>query len=315
METILGYGDFRYAMDSEWGTLPEGMSYREVPDVVTGPDGHVYAFSRGDQKMIVLDSEGHYITSWGQDLFARPHGVSLSHDGTLWCVDDGDHTVRRCTTDGHVLLTIGTPGKPAPAGSGHPFNRPTKVAEAPVTHNLYISDGYGNARVHKYTPEGELLFSWGAYGTGPGEFNLVHLVSTDAQGYVYIADRENHRIQVFDPDGNYVREWRNHLHRPCGLYIGADQLVYVGQLAPGLPVNRAYPNLGARVSIHDLNGELIAWLGADRPGLEPGQFLAPHGLAVDSHGDIYVGEVSWTEFGSKQDPPPEVRSLRKLVRL
>jgi len=312
---MLGYGDLRYEEDPDWGRLPEGFSYREVPDVAVGVDGRVYAFSRGPHRMIVLDRDGHLLTCWGEDLFVRPHGVTVYHDGTLWCADDGGHTVRHCTTDGQVLLTIGTPGQPAEFGSGLPFNRPTKVGESPATHNLYISDGYGNARVHKYTPEGELLFSWGSFGAGPGEFNLVHMVATDAQGFVYVADRENHRIQVFDPDGNYVREWRNHLHRPCGLCIGPDQLVYVGQLAAPLPVNRSYPNLGARVSIHDLNGELICWLGSDHPGLEPGQFLAPHGVAVDAQGNIYVGEVSYTEYGSKQDPPREVRSLRKLVRL
>lgn len=315
METLLGYGDFRYAESPSWGELPEGMSYREVPDVAIGPDDRVYVFSRGAHKMIVFDRQGHLLTSWGEDVFTRPHGLSLSHDGNLWCVDDGDHSVRKCSLDGKVLMTLGEPGNPAPFGSGQPFNRPTKVAEAPGSHNLYISDGYGNGRVHKYSPEGELLFSWGAFGTGPGEFNLVHMVSTDAQGYVYIADRENHRIQVFDPDGAYVREWRTHLHRPCGLYISPEQQVYIGQLGTALPVNHDYPNLGARVSIHTLNGELIAWLGADHPGLAPGQFLAPHGLAVDSHGDVYVGEVSYTDYGSKQDPPREVRSLRKLVRL
>ena len=107
METVLGYGDFRYAMDPEWGTLPAGLSYREVPDVVVGADERVYVFSRGDSKMIVLERDGHYVTSWGKDVFVRPHGVSLSHDGTLWCVDDGDHTVRRCTTDDLAALAAG----------------------------------------------------------------------------------------------------------------------------------------------------------------------------------------------------------------
>ncbi len=314
MGVVLGSGAFRYEEDLSWPKLPEGMSFREVPDVVVGPDDRVYAFSRGDAKMIVFDREGNYLGSWGHDIFERPHGVTLSHDGTLWCVDDGDHTIRRCTLDGRVLMTLGTAGQPAPTGSGAPFNRPTKVAEEPGTHNLYISDGYGNARVHKFTPDGEHLLSWGGYGTGPGEFNLVHMVATDPDGLVYIADRENHRVQIFDAEGTYLREWRHHLHRPCGIYISDEPLVYIGQLGPAIPVNLEYPNLGARISIHDLDGKQLAWLGDEHPGLEPGQFIAPHGVAVDSRGDIYIGEVSWADYGSKQDPPREVRSFRKLVK-
>ncbi|GAG50567.1 unnamed protein product, partial [marine sediment metagenome] len=179
---------------------------------------------------------------------------------------------------------------------------------------------YGNARVHKYSADGEYLFSWGEYGVARGQFNLVHSVATDREGRVYIADRESHRVQVFDPNGKDLTQWNN-LHRPCGLHIDAptggdrEQLCYIGQLGPGLAVNKTYPNLGARVSICDLEGRLLAWLGDVRPGEEPGQFVAPHGIAVDSHGDLYVGEVSWAERGRHLDPPREVRSFRKLVKV
>ena len=150
----------------------------------------------------------------GEDLFTRAHGVTIGPDGTLYCVDDGDHSIRKCTPDGEVLMTIGTPGEPAPARSGQPFNRPTKVAFDPKTDELYISDGYGNARVHKFSPDGKHLFSWGEYGTDPGQFNLVHSVCTDSNGVVYIADRESHRVQIFDGEGHYLDQWNN-LHRPC----------------------------------------------------------------------------------------------------
>ena len=123
-------------------------------------------------------------------------------------------------------MSIGRRDEPAPPQSGKPFNRPTTVAFDPKTDDLYITDGYGNARVHKYSTEGEHLFSWGDYGTDPGQFNLPHSVCTDTQGRVYIADRENHRIQIFDDQGNYLEQWNN-LHRPCGLHI-RDDLVYVG---------------------------------------------------------------------------------------
>jgi hypothetical protein len=129
---------------------------------------------------------------------------------------------------------------------------------------------------------------------------------------VYVADRENHRVQIFDVRGRYLDQWNN-LHRPCGLHI-AGGLAYIGQLPTSLGVNASYPNIGACVSIHKLNGARLAKLGDAHAGEQPGQFTAPHGLAVDSKGDIYVGEVSWSAYGRLLDPPRTVRSLRKLVR-
>lgn len=315
MVTRLGSGAFTYEVVEDWARLPEGWSFHEVADVVVDSRDRVYVFNRGEHPMIVFDRGGELITSWGEGVFIRPHGVTLGPDDTLYCVDDGGHCVRKCRPDGEVLMTLGTPGEPAPYQSGRPFNRPTKVALDPKTGDLYIADGYGNAKVHKFSADGQYLFSWGEYGTDPGQFNLVHSVCTDGEGYVYIADRESHRIQIFDGEGNYVTQWNN-LHRPCGLHISAseEQLCYIGQLGPQLAVNQAYPNLGARVSIHNLEGQRLAWLGDERRGEESGQFLAPHGIGVDSKGDIYVGEVSWSAVGRQLDPPREMRCFRKLVK-
>jgi DNA-binding beta-propeller fold protein YncE len=182
---------------------------------------------------------------------------------------------------------------------------------------MYISDGYGNARVHTYSPKGERLFSWGRSGVEEGEFNFPHSVCTDKQGFVYVADRENHRVQVFDDGGRYVTQWNN-LHRPCGFYITQDdpQLAIIGQLPTSLSVNYRFPNLGACVSIHKLNGKRLATFGCAFPGEGPvDQFHAPHGIAMDSHGDIYIGEVAYAFYGSKQNPPVKPRCLRKLIRL
>ncbi|MBC7236538.1 MAG: hypothetical protein H5T69_11930 [Chloroflexi bacterium] len=312
MAAVYGIGDCRYEIDLEWAKLPKGWNFHEVADVAVDDQDRVYVFCRGEHPLIILDREGNVIGSWGEGLFVRAHGITFA-GGYLYCADDGDHTVRKCTPDGQILITLGTPRNPAPYQSGEPFNRPTKVALAP-DGSLYISDGYGNARVHKYSPEGELLRSWGEYGCQPGEFNLVHSVCTDAQGRVYIADRENHRVQVFDGEGNYITQWNN-LHRPCGLHIDGDR-VYIGQLPPSLPVNQDYPNIGARVSVHDLEGNLLGWIGGTRAGDErPEQFYAPHGLATDSHGDLYVGEVAFSFYGRYQTPPVEPRCLRKLVRV
>jgi len=312
--TTTGSGEWTYRMDLDWAVLPQGWTFHEVADVAVGAGDRVYVFNRGEHPLIVFDRDGQVIDHWGEGLFSRAHGITAGPDGHLYCVDDGDHTIRKCTPEGKVVWTLGTPGKPAPYQSGRPFNRPTKVAIAPKTGELYIADGYGNARVHKYSPEGDLILSWGEYGTDPGQFNLVHSVCVDHEGYVYVADRENHRIQVFDGDGGYVTQWNN-LHRPCGLHIDGDT-VYIGQLPPSLPINHDYPNIGARVSIHNRQGERLAWLGDVRPGDgAPQQFLAPHGIAVDSHGDLYVAEVSWSFRGQFLDPPRDLRCFRKLVKV
>jgi streptogramin lyase len=312
MTTMLGSGDYVYQELADWAQLPEGWTFKEVADVVVDAADRVYVFNRGDHPLIVFEQDGAFVTSWGEGLFVRPHGITLGPDQTLYCADDNGHCIYRCSLAGQVLQTIGTPGAGAPRQSGRPFNLPTKVAIDPRSGDLYISDGYGNARVHKFTAGGEHKLSWGAYGTDPGEFNLPHSVVTDGAGRVLVADRENHRVQIFDGEGAYLGQW-NHLHRPCGLHITGG-LAYVGQLLTSLSVNADYPNLGACVTIHDLTGRRLARLGDAHFGEAPGQFTAPHGLAVDSRGDIYVGEVSWSAYGRMQDPPRTLRSFRKLIK-
>jgi DNA-binding beta-propeller fold protein YncE len=203
--------------------------------------------------------------------------------------------------------------------SGEPFHRCTHTALSPKGE-IYVSDGYGNACVHKYSPDGKLLKTWGEPGTDPGQFNIVHNIATDSDGWVYVADRENHRVQVFDGNGKYETQWNN-LHRPCALCrCGGKQANFIiGELGPGLAVNRKVPNLGPRLSIVDAKGNRIARLGGENgPGLEAGKFLAPHGIAMDSKGDIYIGEVGVTDWKTSfpdTPMPPEVRVSRCLQKL
>jgi DNA-binding beta-propeller fold protein YncE len=297
-----------------WAKLPEGWGFKEVAAVGVDANDNVYAFNRGAHPMIVFDRHGNFLRSWGEGIFPRAHGITASPDGTLFCTDDGDHTVRKCTLEGKVLFTLGVPGKPAPFMSGDPFHRCTHVALDPRTGEFYVSDGYGNARVHKYTPDGRLLFSWGESGTDPGQFNISHNIATDQDGWVYVADRENHRIQVFDPQGKFETQWVN-MARPSGLYIDqAGARAYVGESGSAIGPNAAARGLGPRISILDLHGQVLARLGDLPRGEGLGQFIAPHGVGLDSHGDIYVAEVAWTAYGSQLTPPREVRSLQKLVR-
>src|SRR6201991_3182149 len=294
MSVILGSGEHRYRVVENWAKLPDGWEFRDVAAVAVDSKDRVYVFNRGQHPMMVFDRDGNFLRSWGEGLFGRAHGIHVDSDDNLYCTDDGDHTVRKISTEGKVLLTIGVPNQPAPFLSGKPFNRCTHTALSPKG-DIYVSDGYGNSCVHKYTPDGKLLKTWGEPGTDPGQFNIVHNIATDADGWVYVADRENHRVQVFDGNGKYETQWNN-LYRPCGLFMpqGKCPVCYIGELGPVQPVNRHVPNLGPRVSIVDHTGKRLARLGGLGPGLRSDQFIAPHGLCVDRHGDIYVGEVSWT---------------------
>ncbi|HYS85238.1 MAG TPA: hypothetical protein VEN78_09590, partial [Bradyrhizobium sp.] len=150
--------------------------------------------------------------------------------------------------------------------------------------------------------------------------NIVHNIVTDQDGWVYVADRENHRVQVFDGNGKYEAQWNN-LHRPCALHCcgGKQPNFIVGELGPGMPVNRNAPNLGPRLTIVDAKGKRIARLGGENgPGLETGKFLAPHGIALDSKGDIYLGEVgvtNWKTSFPDTPMPAVVRCLQKLEKV
>jgi DNA-binding beta-propeller fold protein YncE len=304
-----------YRAVAGWGQLPEGWSFVEATSVAVDGRDNVYVFNRGAHPVIVFDRDGKFLRSWGEGVFRRAHGITIGPDGTLWLTDDLHHTIRQFTPEGKLLLTIGDPDTPSTLQSGKPFNRPTHVALCPRRGDIYISDGYGNSRVHKYDPRGRHLFSWGEPGTDPGCFNVPHNIATDAQGLVYVADRENHRVQIFDDQGRYQDQWKN-LHRPCGMFADRRQgdLFYIGELGTALAVNAEVPNIGHRVSILSAKGDLMARIGDRFGGEGPGQFIAPHGCAVDSNGDLYVAEVSWTSTGSTLVPPRELRSLQKFTR-
>ena len=157
MPTILGSGEHRYRAEN-WAKMPEGWNLTDVASVAVDSKDRVYVFNRGAHPMVVLDRDGNFIKNWGEGLFKRAHGLHIDADDNLYCTDDGDHTVRKCSVDGKVLLTIGIPNQPAPFMSGEPFHRCTHTALSPKGE-IYVSDGC-NACVHKYTG-GKLMKSWG----------------------------------------------------------------------------------------------------------------------------------------------------------
>lgn len=312
MTTALGSGTFTFEVVEGWAKLPQGWSFKECPDVAVDSKDRVYAFTRGEHGVIVFDRDGNFLSSWGEGVFGNAHGICIGPDDTVYCVDNGDHTVRKFSTDGELLMTLGTKDQPAPRFSGEAFNLPTGLAVSHKTGDLFISDGYGNARVHKYNAEGRHIMSWGSSGIDEGQFVIPHNIAVDRDDNVYVADRECHRVQVFDPNGRLQAIWSN-IWKPSGIRVGVDGNVYIAELLADSYYADA-PDVGHRVSIYSQSGKLLGRLGDSQWGEGPGQFVSPHGIALDSRGDIYVGEVSWTMMGRVLEPPRELRSLQKLAR-
>jgi streptogramin lyase len=314
----LGAGSFSYAVEPQWARLPPDMSMGDAAGVAVDENDNVYVFNRGEHPVIVLDRKGDFLRSWGGGTFKRPHGIDIGPDGCIYCTDDGDHTVRKFTPTGAVLLEIGLPGLAAPSMSGRPFNRCTHTALSPKG-DIYVSDGYGNAHVHQFSPNGRRLRTWGGAGSEPGQFDVPHNICCDAHGWVYVADRENNRIQIFRPDGGFETLWAG-LRRPSAMCLerGPGSHVFIGQLAPFLPVEQLRPDQGPRVSILTSQGEVAACLGADLPGVGATRFVAPHGIAVDSAGNIFLGEVTraaWGHHFPGIQCPNDVTILRKLAKI
>ena len=318
----------RFEVREGWGTLPEGWRFVEVAGVATDARDRVHVFNRGAHPVVVFDRDGGFLGSWGEGQFARPHGITIGPDDTVYCTDDLDHTIKVFNTEGTHLRTLGVSGRPSETGAtsvdyrtilraAGPFHFPTNVAPTP-DGALYVADGYGNARIHRFSPEGKLLFSWGEPGSGPGQFHVPHGIALAPDGTVVVADRENHRLQFFDPNGVYLREW-NAIARPCQVAFDAEGLLYVAELGyrAGMWPGTSPPTpdaTGGRVSVFAADGRLVARWGG---GLDPcaaGDFFAPHDLCLDSHGDLYVGEVTWSAGGNRGVVPPDCHPLQKFGR-
>jgi DNA-binding beta-propeller fold protein YncE len=318
---ILGTGDYRYEVTgANWGNLPEGWFYTEAAAVAVDGRDRVYVFNRGTVPMAIFDADGTLVETWDwkqADGFNNPHGVTVAPDGTLWCVDNGNDTVKHLTPEGRLLLTLGVADHPQPRMSNRPFSVPCHVGVDARTGEFYVADGYSNAAVHKFSPEGRHLLTWGESGTDEGQFNIVHNVKIDRDGWVYVADRENHRIQVFSSEGRFETQWVN-LSRAACLDIdtsGERDIVYVGEYFSGIASNDIGTNLGPRVTVMSTDGKVLSRVGTEPYGSQAGRFFSPHGIAVDSKGDLYVAEVSATDYGRGWHVDPELRSLQKLVRV
>ncbi len=259
-------------------TLPPGLNFGETSGIALNSRGHIFVFHRGSPALVEFDSEGHFIRAIGEGLFTKAHGLRIDAEDNIWTTDVGSHTVLKFSPHGDLLMVLGKKGM---AGEwwdvfNFPlFNKPTDIAFSPAGQ-IYISDGYGNARVMKFDREGNFIKTWGSKGIAPGEFNLPHSIVADAAGRVYVVDRENRRVQVFNTEGNFIEEW-THVGAPFGLCISSDNFLF---LADG--VNN-------RILKLTLEGKILGAFG--QPGKGPGQFGLAHDIAVGPGNEIYVAEI------------------------
>lgn len=306
-----------------------GFSWTEVAGVATDSRDRVFVFNRGDHPVMIFSPEGEFLSSWGEGVFARAHGITIGPDDSVYCTDDLDHTVKKFTPDGRLLMTLGTSGQPSDTGAtsidyrtirhaGPPFYFPTNLALS-ASGDLFIADGYGNARIHHFSPQGKLLHSWGEPGSGPGQFHVPHGIAIDSAGRVLVADRENCRIQLFDQDGKFLEEWTD-IARPCQIALDEQGHVYVAELGfrsgmwPG--TKAPYPGAtGGRVAILDSQGKRLAQFGGGENPTQPGDFFAPHDICLDSRGNFYLAEVVMSAGGNRGLVAPDCHSLQKFTRL
>jgi sugar lactone lactonase YvrE len=304
-------GAHNYDLVDGWAKLPAGWSFTDVCDVAIDASDRVFIVNRSPHPVMVFDREGKFLYSFGEGFFKRAHGCCITRDGLFYCTDDENHTVSSFTLDGTLLSTIGRPGKASDTGyhkkstvpegiativrGAPPFNRPTGVA-LNSKGEIFVSDGYGNARIHKFSSDGELLLSWGEPGTGPGQFRLPHSVWVDRNDRLWITDWQNNRLQIFSENGEFIEEWTD-LAGPSDIFIDDNNIVYVSEEE-------------WRISILDEKGTLLGRWDSQGEPLQKATFHAPHCIAVDSRGDIYVGEVSFAYRGFDKGP----RTIQKFAR-
>jgi len=271
-----------YAAVANPVTLPDGIAMGAPASVAFDSKGHLWILNRGPHSIMEFDADGKYLRSFGEGLFTRSHGLRIDQDDNLWATDVTANIVMKFSPQGQLLLTLGTKG---PAGSwdeaaqSRHFNEPNDVAIG-RNGDIFVVQGHtpgtrGDPRVLKFDRNGTFLKTWGGKGTEPGKFEVAHGIAIDAKGLLWVTDRENQRIQVFDQDGQFVRELK-YAGLPCGIDIGAQYVYMVNGFA------------GQLLRL-DLNGAVLAATG--KPGKGLGEFGEAHFLAVSPKGEIYIADT------------------------
>jgi DNA-binding beta-propeller fold protein YncE len=280
---VVGLGQDRYQVELSWASSATGAPLRGVSQVAVDSHDQVYVFQRSDPPVVVLDTHGQFVRSWGHGVVTDAHGIFISPDDRILLVDRDGHRVICLSTSGDVLFVIGDSSRPMHQA---PFNHPADVAVA-TDGTIYVADGYGNSCVHHFSSDGGWLHSWGSPGHGPGQFTTPHGIWILRDGRVLVTDRENDRVQVFLPDGTFIEEWRDHYH-PMDIYVDASSAIYITDQVP-------------RLSRVDPAGRLT---GRCKP--VP---VNAHGVWGDSKGNLFLAEVTPGDRITRLTPRPDMPSL------
>jgi len=322
----------RLVQRGNWENPSPTFRYLEAAGVAVDAADKVYVLTRYDSRVVVYSASGDLLSTWGDTVLKFPHGITVAPDQTVYVADYGGHVVVQFSNDGRVLRVLGD-GAPSETGydsslpdirsrtetivGGGPFNLPSMAAIAP-SGDIFVSDGYGNCRIHRFTPDGALRSSWGESGSGTGAFRIPHAVAVDGNERVLVCDRENDRIQLFSYEGSHLDTW-DQVQRPCDVAFDADGLIYVAEL-PRFPRDHSFVHgapaeeLPGRISVLASDGQVLDRLAAS-PQHGGYDLRAPHSIAIDSRGTLYVGEVSYPRLrAGVVAAPAKYRPIQVLER-
>ncbi|HVH81528.1 MAG TPA: hypothetical protein VM782_19160 [Stellaceae bacterium] len=273
----VGAGDYRYELIHDFFKSPDGQPFGLISRVAADDQDRIYVFQRRDPPVVVFDRDGKHLGSWGTGQIEDPHGLKIVGD-TVYTTSRADSVAKAFSLDGEIKLQLGTPGQHSDTGevtnwlvqrAAGPFNHPTEMMLHP-NGDIYVTDGYRNARVHRFSKGGTLKTSWGQPGHASGQFHLPHSIAFDDGGNLLVADRSNRRIQRFTPEGKYLGEWTG-MGGPNDISRGKDGNYYIAeQEADGNP---------AYCTVRNPSGEVLAKMESRHV----------HGIGVDSQGNIYAG--------------------------
>jgi DNA-binding beta-propeller fold protein YncE len=262
-----------YKVVPDFFEFPANWVEGEAAGVALNSKGHIFLFQRTRPMLSEFDEKGHYLRSLGEGLFDHPHGLRIDADDNIWTTDDTNNTVLKLSPAGKVLLVLGRRNNGGEAN--WLFNKPADVAFS-KNGDIFVADGYGNSRVVKFDHNGNYIKAWGTYGSGPGEFMLPHSVVIDRNERVYVGDRENARIQIFDTEGSFLTQWTG-IGYPYGLFITPDQHIWM--------VDGGFD----RIVELDQTGKILGSIGS--PGHQPGQLAWGHFLVIGTDRTLFVADV------------------------
>jgi sugar lactone lactonase YvrE len=287
-----------YEVDPSWPERRADLPWGHVPGIAVDKQDNVFVFTRTNPPVQVYAADGKFVRAWGTGIISNAHHLKIDRDGHVWITDIGFHVVRKFTRDGQMLLTLGTPGQLG--DSPRHFNKPTDLALAP-NGDIFVSDGYGNSRIAHFDRQGNFIKAWGTLGTGSANFSIPHAIACDSKGRLYVADRNNVRVQVFDRSGRLMSSWRD-VVVPWGFCMTAEDDVWVCGSSPmAWTRDPKYPTAPLGCPPKDqvfmrfnTDGKLLQlWTvpkGEDDKE-KPGDLNWLHCIALDSKGNVYAGDI------------------------